>query len=211
VAYTKVDVDRCGGHWPEVERTMAGREPFNGSVPATEFLAMLIARWTEFGATYEAAEAPAVVIFDGAFLQNTLVELVLFADREVATIAGDLGRLAEVVRSWRPLLVRLVPDDPMAAVEAVSRERLDAGGRAAWRDSVEAYTADTPWARARQLSAPGALQAYLTHRQALEAEILPQLPLEWVDVASPAGATGSGQRFEEQLTAALGSLLRSSP
>ena len=27
VAYTKVDVDRCGGHWPEVERDVAGREP----------------------------------------------------------------------------------------------------------------------------------------------------------------------------------------
>jgi len=37
VAYTKVEADRCGGQWPEVEAAMQGREPFNGSLPAATF------------------------------------------------------------------------------------------------------------------------------------------------------------------------------
>ena len=43
---------------------------------------ILAARWAEFGASEGSPDAADVVVFDGAFLQNTLVELVLFADRD---------------------------------------------------------------------------------------------------------------------------------
>ena len=211
VAYTKVDAARCGGQWPEVQAAMPGREPFNGSVPAARFMDILAARWAEFGASGGNSDSADVVVFDGAFLQNTLVELVLFADRDADEIAGDLRRLAESVARWRPLLVRLIPVDPAAALESVARERVDAEGRSQWRNAVEAYTADTPWARARGLSSPGALQAYLSYRQRLEVEVLPRLPLEWVDLASPVGTAAPWGPFEEQLAAALAGLVRSGP
>jgi hypothetical protein len=209
VAYTKVDVDRCGGQWPEVEAAMAGREPFNGSVPAARFMDILTARWAEFGASEGGPDAADVVVFDGAFLQNTLVELVLFAERDGTEITGDLRRLAESVARWRPLLLRLVPVNPAAALDAVARERVDSEGRPEWRAAVEAYTADTPWARARGLSSPGAFHAYLAYRQQLEAEVLPRLPLEWLDLASSVGTTAPRGQFEEQLTAVLARLVRS--
>jgi hypothetical protein len=211
VAYTGVDPDRCGGQWPEVEAAMQGREPFNGSIPPAAFMNILTARWTEFGMSEGSPDAVDVVVFDGAFLQNTLVELVLFADRDADAITDDLRRLAESVSRWRPFLLRLVPVDPAAALDAVGRERVDADGHPRWRESAEAYTADTPWARARGLSSPGALLAYLTYRQRLEAAILPRLPLEWVDLASPVGTPAPAVSFEEQLNAALAVLLRSSP
>lgn len=209
VAYTKVEAERCGGQWPEVQAAMRGREPFNGTIPADTFLDILAARWAEFGASEGTADAAEVVVFDGALLQNTLVELVLFADRDAHALTVDLRRLVESVARWRPLLLRLVPVDPAAALEAVGRERVDPDGHPVWRDAVEAYTADTPWARARGLSAPGALLAYLTHRQRLEAEVLPRLPLEWVDLVSPMGTTETRGTFEEQLAAALAGLVRS--
>ncbi len=211
VAYTKVDVDRCGGQWTEVEATMQGREPFNGTIPADTFMDILTARWAEFGASEGSPHAADIVVFDGAFLQNTLVELVLFADRDADALTSDLRRLAASVARWQPLLLRLVPIDPAAALEAVGRERVSSDGHPQWRDAVEAYTADTPWARARGLSAPGALQAYLNQRQQLEAEVLPRLPLEWIDLASPVGTTSPWEPFEDQLTAALGGLVRSVP
>ena len=211
VAYTKVDVDRCGGQWPDVEAAMQGREPFNGGVPAATFIDILTERWAEFGATEGSPDAADVVVFDGAFLQNTLVELVLFAQRDATEITGDLCRLAESVARWRPLLLRLVPIDPAAALDAVGRERVDEEGHPWWRESAEAYTADTPWARARGLSAPAALQAYLAIRQRLETEILPLLPLEWVDLVTPVGTSAPWGPFEEHLTAALAGLVRSGP
>ena len=211
VAYTKVDADRCGGQWPEVLAAMQGREPFNGTIPAVTFVDMLAARWAEFGASEVSADAADVVVFDGAFLQNTLVELVLFADRDADAITGDLYRLAESVARWRPFLLRLVPVDPAAAFDAVGRERVDEVGHPWWRESAETYTADTPWARARGLPAPGALQAYLAIRQRLEAQILPLLPLEWVDLVTPVGTSAPWGPFEEQLKAALAGLVRSGP
>ena len=209
VAYTKVDADRCAGQWPEVQAAMRGREPFNGTIPADTFMDILAARWAEFGASEGGADVAEVVVFDGAFLQNTLVELVLFADRDAGALTGDLRRLAESVARWRPLLLRLVPVDAAAALNTVGRERVDEDGHPQWRDAVEAYTADTPWARARGLSAPGAFQAYLTHRQRLEAEVLPRLPLEWVDLASPVGTTTPWGPFDEKLEAILAGLVRS--
>jgi hypothetical protein len=211
VAYSKVDPDRCSGQWPQVQAVMQGREPFNGTIPADTFVAMLAARWAEFGASEGSADDADVVVFDGAFLQNTLVELVLFADRDADAITGDLFRLAESVARWRPLLLRLVPVDLAAALDAVGRERVDGEGHPWWRESAEAYTADTPWARARGLSAPGALQAYLAIRQRLEAQILPLLPLEWVDLVTPVGTSAPWGPFEEHLKAALAGLVRSGP
>lgn len=208
VAYTKVDPERCAGQWADVEAEMADREPYNGMLPPAAFVDLLTARWAEFGASASSPDAPDVVIFDGAFLQDTLVELVLFADRDATAITADLRRLAEAVADWRPLLIRLVPDDPEAAVDAVARERVDADATEVWRDAVEAYVADTPWARARGLSAPGALLAYLTARQHVEAEVLPRLPLKWVDVQSPAGTSAPWQLLEERVAAALGGLAR---
>jgi hypothetical protein len=78
------------------------------------------------------------------------------------------------------------------------------------RAAVEVYTADTPWSRTRGLSSRRALQAYLAYRQHLEAESLPRLPLEWVDLTSPVGTTAPWGRFEEKLTAVLASLVRAS-
>jgi hypothetical protein len=167
---------------------------------------ILTERWAEFGASEGSPDAADVVVFDGAFLQNTLVELVLFAQRDSEAITGDLRRLAESVARWRPLLLRLVPVDPAAALQAVGRERVDAEGRPQWLTSAEAYTADTPWARARGLSSPGALQAYLAYRQELEAEVLPRLPLEWVDLASPVGTSLPWEPFEEHLATTLAGL-----
>jgi hypothetical protein len=211
VAYTKVDVDRCGGQWPEVEAAMQGREPFNGSVAAATFMHILTERWAEFGASEGSPDAADVVVFDGALLQNTLVELVLYAQHDADSIAGELRRLAESVAQWRPVLLRLVPVDPAAALQAVGRERIDAEGRPQWLTSAEDYTVDTPWARARGLSSPGALQAYLAYRQRLEAEVLPRLPLQWVDLASPVGTCAPWGPFEEELAATLASLIRSGP
>ena len=211
VAYTKVDADRCAGQWPEVQAAMQGREPFNGTIPAVTFVDILAARWAEFGASEGSAGVADVVVFDGAFLQNTLVELVLFADRDAGALTGDLCRLAESVARWRPLLLRLVPVDPAAALDAVGRERVDEEGHPWWRESAEAYTADTPWARARGLSAPNVLQAYLANRQRLESEVLPHLPLEWVDLASPVGTSQPWAPFEEKLEAILAGLVRSRP
>ena len=211
VAYTKVDVDRCGGQWPEVQAAMQGRSPSTGASLRPGSWRSSPRGGLSSGRRKGARDAADVVVFDGAFLQNTLVELVLFAQRDAEAITSDLRRLAESVACWRPLLLRLVPIDPDAALDAVGRERVDDDGHPRWRTSAEAYTADTPWARARRLSSPGALQAYLAYRQQLEAEVLPHLPLEWVDLASPVGTTAPWGPFEEQLTAVMVRLIRSGP
>jgi hypothetical protein len=134
---------------------------------------------------------PGVVIFDGALLQDTLVELVLFGQRDAEQITDDLLRLTLPVAGWDPVVLRLVPIDLGAALAAAARERVDERGRPVWWEAAEAYAAETPWARTRGLSQGGALQAYLEHRQHLEEQVLPHLPVQWVDVPSPAG-TGAG-------------------
>lgn len=187
VAYTKVEAARCHGQWPVVEAAFADAEPFGGRLAPEAFLDVLAARWADFGATASEAGAPEFVLFDGSLLQNTLVELVLFGEWEAAETRSGLSRLVSAVAPWRPVLIRLVPVDLDAAITAAQRDRVDAHGHPQWREATDRYAAGTPWARTRGVSAPGSFLAYLRHRQHLEAQVLPQLGVPWIDLPSPAG------------------------
>lgn len=207
VAYTKIDPQRCGAAWPGLEAAMRDREPYEGRLPAPAFVELLVSRWRDFGAVADDPAAPDVAIFDGSLLQNTLIELVLHAQHSGRELVTDLLPLCEAVSACRPVVVRLVPADLRAALAAATGERVDDRGFPQWRDAVEAYVAATPWARAHRATAPNALSAYLVQRQQLEAEILPELPVHWIDVVSPAGTAAPWDEFEQRFRQVLTGLL----
>jgi len=197
LAYNAVDRGRVGPSWSLVEQELAGHEPFGGAVAPATFVDLLEARWAEFGR--RAAHDPGFVVFEAALLQDTLVELVLFADWDLAQIAGALTRLLAAVTSLDPVLVRLLPGDPAAAVRAAAADRVDDQGRGWWLPAAEAYTADTPWARARGLVGGAALREYLARRVEVEDQLRELLPVTWLDLTSPAGEHRGWDRFDGEL------------
>lgn len=126
VAYNQLDWEQFGADWAGLERAMVGREPFNGAVSPERFVDLLATRWSEFGA--DESDRPGLVVFEAALLQDTLVELVLFAEWDEERIAAALQRLVAGVAQLGPLVLRLVAEDPRATIAAVATERVDAQG-----------------------------------------------------------------------------------
>lgn len=199
VAYTRLDRDVLGGAWEALAAELADREPFNGVVTPERFLEMLVERWAEFGRDESSREG--FVVFEAAFLQDTLVELILFAQWELPRIEAALTGLVAGVRELNPVVLRLVPEDPAAAVATVARERLDANGEPWWLRAAESFTAVTPWARDQGLEPAEALIAYLRRRLQVEAALRDRVSIAWLDLPSPAGGTGDWTSVDEQLRA----------
>lgn len=199
VAYTKLDRDRLGSGWAEVERATADREPFNGVVAPERFVDILATRWAELG--QDEAPRAGYVIFESALLQNTIIELVLWAQWDAARIAVALKRLLGSVAAMSPVVLRLVTADVAGTVAAAAAERVDEHGHQWWHEGFRSYVADTPWARSRGLSEDDAGLAFLGERLALEDELRTLLPVTWVDVPSPAGGSGAWHELDAALAA----------
>ncbi|HEX6887938.1 MAG TPA: hypothetical protein VF143_07515, partial [Candidatus Nanopelagicales bacterium] len=122
-----------------------------------------------------------------AFLQDTLVELLLWAEWDLDRIVPALRRLADAVAPLAPLVVRLSVADPAATVEAAAAERVDDQGERWWATAVASSIAATPWAAARGLTDWAAFVAFLHERLALEDALREQLPVAWLDLPSPGG------------------------
>lgn len=79
---------------------MVGREPFNGAVSPERFVDLLATRWSVLGA--DESDRPGFVVLEAALLQDTLVELVLFAEWDEERIAAALRRLVAGVAHLTP-------------------------------------------------------------------------------------------------------------
>jgi hypothetical protein len=183
VAYTQVDATAAGPTWPALAAELADHEPFDGRLAPEAFVALLATRWTEFGA----AAPPGVTVLEAAFLQDTLVELLLWAQWDVGRIEPALGRLVAAVAGLEPIVVRLTATDPGAAVEAAAADRVDERGERWWARSVASYLSGTPWALDRGASGWPAFLAFLAERLAVEDALRGRLPIAWLDLPSPAG------------------------
>ncbi|HEX6888092.1 MAG TPA: hypothetical protein VF143_08295, partial [Candidatus Nanopelagicales bacterium] len=108
IAYTQVDPAAAGPTWPALAAQLADHEPFDGRLSADRFVDLLVTRWSELGRS----APPGVTILEAAFLQDTLVELLLWAEWDLDRIVPALRRLADAVAPLAPLVVRLSVADP---------------------------------------------------------------------------------------------------
>jgi hypothetical protein len=185
VAYTQVDAAAAGPSWPALAAQLADHEPFDGRLAPDAFVDLLATRWAEFGGTDAAG---AITVLEAAFLQDTLVELLLWAQWDLDRIETALRRLLAGVAALEPLVVRLTVTDPVATVQAAAASRLDDRGERWWAASVGDFISATPWAASRGEAGWPAFLAFLRHRLAVEDALQQRLPVAWVDLPSPAGA-----------------------
>jgi hypothetical protein len=183
LAYTQVDPALAGPTWPALAAELADHEPFEGRLAPEAFVDLLATRWAELGA----AGAPGATVLEAAFLQDTLVELLLWAQWDLDRIEPALRRLVAAVAPLEPLVVRLTVTDPAAVVQAAAASRVDDRGERWWAQAVESYISGAPWAASRGASGWPAFLAFLRHRLAVEDALRARLPVAWVDLPSPAG------------------------
>lgn len=167
LAYTKVETED-----PAFFEQMAEYEVYNARVPPEVFDGLLETRWEMFG--LKAARENTVHIFESAFLQNHVTELLHFRQAPKLIISEHCGQLLRAVAQLDPVVIYLSQPDVEETIARVARERVSPYGN--WADALVAFTEGTPYGKQNGLQGmEGAISA-IKMRRAIENAILPRLP-----------------------------------
>jgi hypothetical protein len=128
--------------------TLKSYEPYGGKVSLERFKALHFKRWQKFG---QEADKNAVYIFECAYFQNHVVELMLTYEQSDSYISSYMKELVETVRSLEPLLIYLYPKDVEWVISNAANERKTDYPEIwnDWIDDVIAYFENSNYAKTR--------------------------------------------------------------
>ncbi len=148
-------------------------ELYDSRVPFPVFEELLLRRWSTFGRDADSRDERN--IFECAFLQNHVNELMNFqlADRE--RMKAHCQALVTTVRALSPMLVYLAQPNVRATMERIAAERVSPNG--SWIEGITSYLEQTPYGKRQGLRGfDGVVRAY-EERQRAELEIVRSLPI----------------------------------
>jgi hypothetical protein len=174
VAYTKL------GFYPRENALMEyfeNHEVYDGRVPLDVFSRLHLARWRGFA---ERADESSVYIFECAYLQNHINELMGIYDKDIDFIAEYMQRLIKTVESLEPKLIYLSQESTYETIDRVARERLspDKSKMKDWIDIVAEYVENSPYGKIHGLKDFDGVVEYFNNRKKLELEVIDRLPID---------------------------------
>lgn len=159
VTYTRILTEIAGFH-KDLERF----EIYNGRKSAVELEEIVRMRYRRFTGTG--------YLFECAFLQNIVEELILFHRLSDDEIVEFYRRLYGEVRKENFRLLYLYGENLEESTAIIRKERSDGQGREMWYPLMLKYFTESPYGRERGCSGFGDLITHFRHRQKLELRIL---------------------------------------
>lgn len=114
-------------------------------------------------------------LFECAFFQNVVEDLILFHQRSDEEILEFYHRLYREVKKEDFLLLYLSSDKIEENIRAIRRERADDQGNELWYPMMLRYFTESPYGKAHGCSGFGDLIAHLRHRQQVELRIIEEV------------------------------------
>lgn len=170
VAYTHIDTDN-----QELRRLLETYEVYDNRVPFERFGELHLQRWERFARS--AAAEVGITLFECAFLQNHINELLLFQLADESAILAYMSRLLTTVLALNPVLLYLSQPDVRGTIEKVGDVRVNAQGEKEWLNACIAYIERSPFGKNRGLRGIEGSIAYFEQRKASELALLSKLPL----------------------------------
>jgi hypothetical protein len=157
--------------------TLKSLEPYNGQASLDKFKKLHFSRWQKFG---EQTHGDVMYIFECAYLQNHVVELILTYQQSHDYIKAYMKELIETVRSLNPLLIYLFPTDIEWTINNAAKERKTdlPDIWKDWIDDVTAYMENSNYGKAHHITGLAGCIEFFKERQRLELDIIKQLPIE---------------------------------
>ena len=172
IAYTKLEL---GPDHP-LFTTLKELEPYQGRVSLEKFRALHLSRWRAFAE--RAKEDDATYIFECAYFQNHVSELMLTYEASPEAITAHLQVLIETVRSLEPLLIYLSPTDVARTIDHAAVERKsDHPEWKDWFDQVIDYVQDSSYGKTHGVEGRAGVLEFFERRRRLELAMLEQLPI----------------------------------
>lgn len=171
VPYTRFAIEN-----PDFWHTMESFEVYDNRVGFDTFVELHLNRWTKFGK--EAAVVDEYTVFECAFLQNHVNELLLFHNSSGQAITDYLRKLIATVEELRPVVIYLNQSEVYETIRRASDARIDDQGNRIWMERVTDYISNSPYGQLHQLSGFEGMVQYFEDRMELEKEILSLLPVK---------------------------------
>ncbi len=152
-------------------------EPYNGKVSLEQFKTLHFARWKKFG---DQNHKDTTYIFECAYLQNHVVELILTYQQNHDYITTYMKELIETVQSLEPLLIYLSPTDIAWTINHAASERRTDYPEIwnDWIDDVIAYLENSNYGKANKITGIAGCLEFFKQRQKLELDLIKQLPVD---------------------------------
>ena len=176
VAYTKL-----GFHKDEnkLMNFLEAHEIYDGRVSIEIFKDIHLKRWTKFRKLIQ-EDKNKIVIFECAFLQNHVNELLAMHEKDLDYIRKYLNELIETVNEINPKLIYLKQLSVKETLTRVSKERVSDNKEIYpdWIDMVTQYFENSNYGKHNNINGFDGLVRYFEQRQAIELEVIKDLPID---------------------------------
>ncbi|MCK5130257.1 MAG: thymidylate kinase [Clostridiales bacterium] len=175
VAFTKLGLHKDEN---ELMTYLRDKEIFDGKLTIDEFLEVNIKRWKSF--CKKAAEDDIVYIFECAFLQNHICEIIAYNEVNTEYITDYFNQLISTVLSLNPTLVYLNQPDIRATIERVSKARVSPKNstRPDWIDMCIDYVENCKYGKNNNLHGFDGTIQFFDHRVKTELTVIENLSID---------------------------------
>lgn len=172
LAYTRIDFPDHA-YW-KLTDVLASREIFDGRCSLDEFTAIHLKRWTRF--KEEALKSDQTYIFECAFLQNHIFELLAIHEKNSDEIYAHLRRLLNTVKELNPSMVYVEPSSVKDAIDHVADERRSPDDPDQdWIRQIALWVSRSPYGRNRGLVGIEGVYAFCEDRLSMDKLMIERL------------------------------------
>lgn len=171
VAYTKIPT-KNEALYPMFESF----EVFDNRAPFEVYKKLHFKRWKTFG--QKALAENEVSIFECAYFQNHVNELLLFRMVDESAIKDYMISLLDTVRELNPVILYLSQPDIAQTIEWIGNVRVNAKGEKDWLERATTYVGNSPYGKQHQLAGFDGLVACMEKRKAIERYLMQALDVK---------------------------------
>ena len=162
---------------------MESYEVYDNRVGFKTFSVLHLKKWKKF--SQQTLEGREMAVFECAFLQNHINELLLFHCMSEELIEEYLLNLITTVNELEPILIYLNQPSVYETIGKVSDIRVNKEGKQVWMERVISYIQESPFGIAHSLSGFEGMVSYFEYRKNVELNIIKKLPIDCYIIDNP--------------------------
>lgn len=176
VSYTQVKTENKAFF-----KDMESHEVYDNRVPFEVFETLHRKRWSAF--CEQAKPKDEITVFECAFLQNHVSELLLLQLADIEAMKQYFNTLIHTVIELSPVMIYLSQPDVKETIQRIASQRVFEHG--AWIDGFIHYTENTPYGKLHAIKGFDGVIQSLEKRKSIELEIIKSLPIETIVLENP--------------------------
>jgi hypothetical protein len=178
VAYTQLGIKN-----PDFIKLLESYEIFNGQVGFEDFTKLFLKRWQNFAGKAEKSDE--ISVFECAYLQNQLCELIYFFQMDKSAVEKYMQDLINPAKNLKPVMFYLNQADIAGHIRRLGEDRVNELGEKDWMRQMILYTENSPYGRQHHLKGfEGVIKGFEKRKQ-IELNLIKKLQLKTYIIENP--------------------------